>query len=63
MVSTLDEEVALMATELINWIYDKASLEIETIGYYELQFHVLQANLPEKLWHILEAQLAKWTMT
>uniref|UniRef100_A0A915KK60 Uncharacterized protein n=1 Tax=Romanomermis culicivorax TaxID=13658 RepID=A0A915KK60_ROMCU len=26
-------------------------------------FHVLQANLPEKLWHIFELQLAEWTTT
>uniref|UniRef100_A0A915LA86 Uncharacterized protein n=1 Tax=Romanomermis culicivorax TaxID=13658 RepID=A0A915LA86_ROMCU len=25
--------------------------------------HVLQANLPEKLWHIFELQLAEWTTT
>uniref|UniRef100_A0A915JJ90 Uncharacterized protein n=1 Tax=Romanomermis culicivorax TaxID=13658 RepID=A0A915JJ90_ROMCU len=62
-VPTLDEEVALMAMELINRIYDEAGIEIETIRYYELQFHILQANLPEKLWHILKAQLAEWTMT
>uniref|UniRef100_A0A915IZ05 Uncharacterized protein n=1 Tax=Romanomermis culicivorax TaxID=13658 RepID=A0A915IZ05_ROMCU len=61
MVPTLDKEVALMATELINRIYDEAGLEIETIRYYELQFHVLQANLLEKLWHIFKAQLAEWT--
>uniref|UniRef100_A0A915JAW7 Uncharacterized protein n=1 Tax=Romanomermis culicivorax TaxID=13658 RepID=A0A915JAW7_ROMCU len=48
--------------ELTNRIYDEAGLEIETIQYYELQFHVLQANLPEELWHIFEAQLAEWTM-
>uniref|UniRef100_A0A915L569 Uncharacterized protein n=1 Tax=Romanomermis culicivorax TaxID=13658 RepID=A0A915L569_ROMCU len=63
MVPTLDEEVALMAMELMNQIYDEAGLEIETIPYYELQFHVLQANLPEKLWHTFEAQLAEWTTT
>uniref|UniRef100_A0A915JVH1 Uncharacterized protein n=1 Tax=Romanomermis culicivorax TaxID=13658 RepID=A0A915JVH1_ROMCU len=63
MVPTLDEEVALMATELINRIYDEAGLEIETIRYYKLQFHVLQANLPEKLWNIFELQLAEWTTT
>uniref|UniRef100_A0A915IZI7 Uncharacterized protein n=1 Tax=Romanomermis culicivorax TaxID=13658 RepID=A0A915IZI7_ROMCU len=63
MVPTLEEEVALMAMELTNRIYNEAGLEIETIPYYELQFHVLQANLQEKLWHIFEAQLAKWTTT
>uniref|UniRef100_A0A915ITZ1 Uncharacterized protein n=1 Tax=Romanomermis culicivorax TaxID=13658 RepID=A0A915ITZ1_ROMCU len=63
MVPTLDKEVALMATELTNRIYYEAGLEIETIRYDELQFHVLQANLLEKLWHIFEAQLAEWTMT
>uniref|UniRef100_A0A915JIC1 Uncharacterized protein n=1 Tax=Romanomermis culicivorax TaxID=13658 RepID=A0A915JIC1_ROMCU len=63
MVPTLDEEVALMAMELMNRIYMEAGLEIETIRYYELQFHVLQANLPEKLRYIFEAQLAEWTMT
>uniref|UniRef100_A0A915KT36 Uncharacterized protein n=1 Tax=Romanomermis culicivorax TaxID=13658 RepID=A0A915KT36_ROMCU len=63
MVPTLDEEVALMATELRNRIYKEAGLEIETIRYYELQFHVLQANLPEKLRYIFQAQLAEWTMT
>uniref|UniRef100_A0A915IX12 Uncharacterized protein n=1 Tax=Romanomermis culicivorax TaxID=13658 RepID=A0A915IX12_ROMCU len=61
MVPTLDKKVALMTTELINPIYDEAGIEIETIRYYELQFHVLQANLPEKLWHIFEVQLAEWT--
>uniref|UniRef100_A0A915JAT8 Uncharacterized protein n=1 Tax=Romanomermis culicivorax TaxID=13658 RepID=A0A915JAT8_ROMCU len=63
MVPTLDEEVALMATELTNHIYDKAGLEKETIHYYELQFHVLQANLQEKLWYIFEGQLTEWTTT
>uniref|UniRef100_A0A915IA33 Uncharacterized protein n=1 Tax=Romanomermis culicivorax TaxID=13658 RepID=A0A915IA33_ROMCU len=63
MVPTLDEEVALMTTHLINCIYDEAGIEIETIQYYELQFHVLQANLPEKLWNIFELQLAEWTTT
>uniref|UniRef100_A0A915KA46 Uncharacterized protein n=1 Tax=Romanomermis culicivorax TaxID=13658 RepID=A0A915KA46_ROMCU len=63
MVPTLDKEVALMTTDLINRIYDEAGIEIETIRYYELQFHVLQANFPEKLWNILELQLAEWTMT
>uniref|UniRef100_A0A915I6S3 Uncharacterized protein n=1 Tax=Romanomermis culicivorax TaxID=13658 RepID=A0A915I6S3_ROMCU len=48
--------------ELTNGIYNQAGLEIETIRYYELQFRVLQANLPEKLSHIFEAQLAEWTM-
>uniref|UniRef100_A0A915IAK0 Uncharacterized protein n=1 Tax=Romanomermis culicivorax TaxID=13658 RepID=A0A915IAK0_ROMCU len=62
-VPTLDEEVALMVTELINQIYDEAGLEIQTIRYYELQFHVLQANLPEKLWHIFEGELAEWMTT
>uniref|UniRef100_A0A915LBF4 Uncharacterized protein n=1 Tax=Romanomermis culicivorax TaxID=13658 RepID=A0A915LBF4_ROMCU len=62
MVPTLNEEVALMAMELTNSIYDEAGLEIETIRYYELQFHVLQANLLEKLWYIFEAQLTEWTM-
>uniref|UniRef100_A0A915K5G7 Uncharacterized protein n=1 Tax=Romanomermis culicivorax TaxID=13658 RepID=A0A915K5G7_ROMCU len=33
MVPTLDDEVALMATELINRIYGEAGLEIETIRY------------------------------
>uniref|UniRef100_A0A915KYV7 Uncharacterized protein n=1 Tax=Romanomermis culicivorax TaxID=13658 RepID=A0A915KYV7_ROMCU len=27
------------------------------------KFHVLQANLPEKLWHIFKLQLAEWTTT
>uniref|UniRef100_A0A915HNR4 Uncharacterized protein n=1 Tax=Romanomermis culicivorax TaxID=13658 RepID=A0A915HNR4_ROMCU len=63
MVPTLDEEVALMTMELINCIYDEAGLEIETIRYYELQFHVMQANLPEKPWNIFEVQLTEWTMT
>uniref|UniRef100_A0A915IHL0 Uncharacterized protein n=1 Tax=Romanomermis culicivorax TaxID=13658 RepID=A0A915IHL0_ROMCU len=45
MVPWLDEEVALMATELINRIYDEAGLEIETIRYYELQFHSKAAGL------------------
>uniref|UniRef100_A0A915IXT1 Uncharacterized protein n=1 Tax=Romanomermis culicivorax TaxID=13658 RepID=A0A915IXT1_ROMCU len=63
MVRTLDKEVALMTTEIINRIYDEAGLEIEAIRYYELQFHMLQANLPEKLWHIFELQIAEWTTT
>uniref|UniRef100_A0A915HEQ8 Uncharacterized protein n=1 Tax=Romanomermis culicivorax TaxID=13658 RepID=A0A915HEQ8_ROMCU len=63
MVPTLDEEVALMTTDLINRIYDEAGIEIETIRYFELQFHLLQANLPEKLWNIFELQLAEWTTT
>uniref|UniRef100_A0A915J6H5 Uncharacterized protein n=1 Tax=Romanomermis culicivorax TaxID=13658 RepID=A0A915J6H5_ROMCU len=60
---TLDEEVALMTTELINWLYDEAGIEIETIRYYQLKFHVLQANLPKKLWSIFELQLAQWSTT
>uniref|UniRef100_A0A915KBX3 Uncharacterized protein n=1 Tax=Romanomermis culicivorax TaxID=13658 RepID=A0A915KBX3_ROMCU len=52
-----------MTTDLINQIYDEVGIEIETIQYYELQFHMLQANLPEKLWNIFELQLAEWTTT
>uniref|UniRef100_A0A915IH94 Uncharacterized protein n=1 Tax=Romanomermis culicivorax TaxID=13658 RepID=A0A915IH94_ROMCU len=63
MVPTLDKDVALMTMELINRIYNEAGIEIEAIGYYELQFQVLQANLQEKLRHIFEAQLAEWTTT